>query len=217
MSERASWDQEPVFRNSPGKDLRSKKEDIHETNPPDLGDIRKTQEFTKNEERDLALARLQTASTEEQVNEIIDEYNAKLEPSDFSQASIMTQVGELKINGKEFIVEESYGGGKGLLAREKEPFPSEAQIKSAWKAIGTDRQLAGILAGIMKGDLTKRNSLTEQDVRDFYKDYDSIDAYMKSGVITKFLEALQATNTHQKLREYNLKALEFSDTMFPGQ
>jgi hypothetical protein len=218
--------QEPIFKSTEGKDVTpwskknepNEKGEIHETTPPSLESLNKTSELDHDEKRDLALARIETVTSKEQVDEIIKDYNAQFEKTNDMAVHMHTvKLGEIILDGKEYVLSEIKGGTKGLMVFEKEPFPSESQIQKATTEITADKQLRGILASIVRGNFNQRDSLSDQDVRDFYKKFDSIDTYFKSGMIGELLKEIEFSNGKEKIREYESKAMQFAGIMFPGQ
>lgn len=226
------FDQEPVFRSSEGKDVIpfSKKGSIEkeapedETVSPNSGNLREVykavdaidnkENSEKEEQLDLVLAKLQVCSTEQEAKALVNEYNQKYsKPFDGSKHTLFTNLGELKIANKKYIIQKTDLGNDslGLLPIESEP--SERDYAQAWDQIKDDKQLKGILAYLVRDDFDARQSLTQNDLKEFYKLYPTEDLYMQNDKIGNLLEEIKQLNTKEKYNEYQNKSMKFADIL----
>ncbi len=223
------FDQEPVFQSSEGKDPRKKNfvekeapED--ETVSPNSGNLREASQIAnaidnkenseKKEQLDLVVAKLQVCSTEQEAKALVDEYNQKYsQPFDAGKVATFRNLGELTIGNKKFVIQKGdYGNDTlGLLPLESEP--TESDYEQTWDQIKDDKQLKGILAYLVKDDFDARESLTQNDLKEFYKLYPTEDYYHKNSRIPELLEEIKEFNTPQKYSEYKNKSVEFADVL----
>lgn len=226
------FDQEPVFRSSEGKDVIpfSKKGSVEreapqeETVSPNSGNFREAnqvankidgkEDLEKQEQLDLVLAKLQVCSTEQEAKALLDEYNKKYsKPFDGSRGTSFSVVGKVSFENKKYIIQKSDYGNDSLDLMPIDSEPTERDYQQVWEQMKDDRQLKGILAYLVRDDFDARNSLTQNDLKEFYKLYPTEDSYMKNDKIGNLLEEIKQLNTKEKYNEYQNKSMKFADIL----
>lgn len=226
------FDQEPVFRSSEGKDVIpfSKKGSVERESPqeetvsPNSGNFREAnqvankidgkEDLEKQEQLDLVLAKLQVCSTEQEAKALLDEYNKKYsKPFDGSRGTSFSVVGKVSFENKKYIIQKSDYGNDSLDLMPIDSEPTERDYQQVWEQMKDDRQLKGILAYLVRDDFDARNSLTQNDLKEFYKLYPTEDSYMKNDKIGNLLEEIKQLNTKEKYNEYQNKSMKFADIL----
>ena len=211
---------EPVFRSSEGQDAHFKKEVpvVSENNG------------TPENHTDLltqTLERIKTAKTEEEIRQMLADYNAQAStPFDPKATTITEKVGEIDVEGKRFSVIQANYGNRALTIQEVDIAKSEKAKEPIWPKIENDPKLRGILSIMVLDNFDQFNSTaivqagehaTPDDLQTFYKKFPKEHDYMSSDKVSKMLDGIKAEfpGDDGPYREYFAKAITFVDLMFP--
>jgi hypothetical protein len=222
MSEKAPFQhQEPIFRRSPGEPVipSSEKEKINFDDTVALeGDQVESNNPAFEAKVDAAMELIKHTSSEQEMQQILKEYNQQFEATNDTGRAFRTQkVGEVQFGDQKYYILETFGGTRSLTAEAIMPERTVEDFKQAWDLIKDDKQLKGILAFMARGQFNERDLVNVIDVENFYDKYPSITAYMEQAPIKILLDLIGIQNGTEKQKEYEPKAMQFSDIMFPGQ
>lgn len=216
-AEKYTFDQEPVFRSSEGKSIGrgkdSEEPEFDNTIPPETKNEKTEPEVEDDDKLKIALARLAVVTTEEQMQQIIAEYNKAFEATNnLGRAMGESKIAEVQIGGKVIDIIKTTGGIDRLDARVDR---TEAELGSVWDQLKEDKQLRGILAYLVRGNFDSRDSVSINDLRMFFRMYPTEESYMKNSKIGELLKAIKQENGQEKYNEYNISAMKFADLLYP--
>ncbi len=106
--------------------------------------------------------------------------------------------------------------------KEKPTEPKESVVErlftkeqiEAWDKIKPDKQLRGILAHFILGNLEKKEELVLANVKDFLHKYPNLRIFQTNAMPDDFLIGLEIRNGLEKKKQYEQKLQEFERIMY---